>query len=87
MGKHKRIRTIPIPGWVKEAMDKWAATGRLTQGSLFRRVNKQDQIEAANLSERVVWQVLRKYANFLGLPSLAPHDLRPTFAKLCRSAR
>jgi integrase/recombinase XerD len=35
---------------------------------------------------KVVWQMLRQYAAETGFPGIAPHDLRRTCAKLCRSA-
>lgn len=33
-----------------------------------------------------IWQMLRRYAAEIGMPGLAPHDLRRTCAKLCRAA-
>jgi integrase len=38
------------------------------------------------LGEKVVWQMLKKYAAEVGVPGIAPHDLRRTCAKLCRAA-
>jgi integrase len=38
------------------------------------------------IGEKVVWQMLREYAAEIGIPGLAPHDLRRTCAKLCRAA-
>jgi len=38
------------------------------------------------LSEKVVWQMLKTYVAGAGLPDIAPHDLRRTTAKLCRAA-
>jgi hypothetical protein len=37
------------------------------------------------LTERAVWQLVREYAAQIGIGELAPHDLRRTAAKLCRS--
>jgi len=37
------------------------------------------------LTERAVWQLVREYAAQVGIGELAPHDLRRTAAKLCRS--
>jgi len=37
------------------------------------------------LTERAVWQLVREYAQQVGIGELAPHDLRRTAAKLCRS--
>ena len=38
------------------------------------------------LGEKVVWQMLQQYAAEVGVPGIAPHDLRRTCAKLCRAA-
>jgi site-specific recombinase XerD len=37
------------------------------------------------LTERAVWQLVREDAQQIGIGELAPHDLRWTAAKLCRS--
>ena len=37
------------------------------------------------LGEKVVWQMLQQYAKAVGVPGIAPHDLRRTCAKLCRA--
>ena len=38
VGKGKRIRTVPIPPFVKVAVDDWTAAAGLSEGPLFRRV-------------------------------------------------
>ena len=35
--------------------------------------------------EKVVWQLIKPYAEAAGVPGIAPHDLRRTCAKLCRA--
>src|SRR6202158_4972444 len=56
LGKHGRVRTIPMPTWVKVAIDAWTAGGGVTEGRVFRAVNRGDQVQAAAMSEKVVWQ-------------------------------
>jgi integrase len=85
-GKHGRIRTAPIPIWVKKAVDCWSAAGSLIEGYIFRPVSRSDQVSSERMSERVVWQMLRQYSAAVNLPIIAPHDLRRTCAKLCRAA-
>ena len=41
LGKHGRIRTIPMPTWVKVAIDAWAAAAGVTHGAVFRPVSRQ----------------------------------------------
>jgi site-specific recombinase XerD len=38
------------------------------------------------MTDRVVWHVVKDYAAKLGLPQLAPHDLRRSCARLCHIA-
>src|SRR5215831_12597642 len=85
LGKHGRIRTVPMPTWVKSAIDAWTLAASISEGPVLRRVNRGDRVQAAGLSEKVVWQLLLQYAAAVGLPGIAPHDLRRTCAKLCRA--
>jgi site-specific recombinase XerD len=75
-GKHGRVRTVPMPTWVKVAIDAWAAAAGVTDGAVFRPVNRGDQTQGTALSEKVVWQLLHGYAAPAGVPGIAPHDLR-----------
>ena len=86
VGKHGRVRTVPVPTWVKVAIDSWAAVASISDGKVFRRVNRSDAAQEVGLSEKVVWQLLQEYATAAGVPGIAPHDLRRTCAKLCRAA-
>jgi site-specific recombinase XerD len=49
-------------------------------------VNRGSQVRETALSEKVVWQLIRPYAEAAGVPGIAPHDCRKTCAKLCRAA-
>ena len=86
LGKHGRIRTVPLPAWVKVAVDAWTAANGLMDGSVFRPVNRGDRICGQRLGEKAIWLMLREYALAVGLPGIAPHDARRTCAKLCRAA-
>jgi site-specific recombinase XerD len=86
VGKHQRVRTVPMPTWVKLAIDAWTTAAGIINGSVFRRVDRADQVKDAVLSEKAVWQLLKEYANAAGVAGIAPHDCRRTFAKLCRAA-
>src|SRR4051812_20261048 len=86
VGKHGRVRTVPMPTWVKVAIDAWTAMAGVADGQMFRPVNPGGQMQGAALSEKVVWQLLQGYATAAGVPGIAPHDLRRTCAKLCRAA-
>ena len=86
VGKHGRVRTTPMPAWVKVAVDSWTAAAGVTEGYVFRPVNRSDVAIGDRLGEKAVWQMLRHYAEGAGVPGIAPHDLRRTCAKLCRAA-
>jgi len=86
VGKHGRVRTAPMPTWVKVAIDAWTSGGGVVDGHVFRPVNRSGCVTGERLGEKVVWQMLRQYAAAVGVPGIAPHDLRRTCAKLCRAA-
>jgi len=86
VGKHGRVRTIPMPTWTKNAIDAWTTEAGVTEGQLFRTINRSGKVFGDRLSEKVVWQMLKSYIVAAGLPDIAPHDLRRTTAKLCRAA-
>jgi integrase/recombinase XerD len=85
VGKHGRVRTAPMPTWVKAAVDSWASPASVTEGYVFRPVNRADRVTGEALGEKVVWQLIKPYAEAAGVPGIAPHDLRRTCAKLCRA--
>src|SRR6478736_3753631 len=43
VGKHGRVRTAPMPNWVKVAIDAWTAGPGLVDGRVFRPVNRADR--------------------------------------------
>jgi site-specific recombinase XerD len=86
VGKHGRVRTAPMPAWVKVAIDAWTSDVNVTTGCVFRPVSRAGAVTSERLGEKVVWQMLRRYAAEVGVPGIAPHDLRRTCAKLCRAA-
>jgi site-specific recombinase XerD len=86
VGKHARVRTAPMPTWVKVAIDAWTSASAVAKGHVFRPVNRPGCVTGERLGEKIVWQLLKHYAAEIGIPGLAPHDLRRTCAKLCRAA-
>jgi integrase len=76
VGKHGRVRTVPMPTWVKAAIDGWAAAAGVGDGPVFRSVNRGGEIRDTALSEKVVWQLIRPYAETASVPGIAPHDCR-----------
>jgi integrase len=85
-GKGGQVRTVPVPEWVKAAIDSWLTTAAIETGIIFRCVSKFGSVWGKCLSEKAVWWVVREYAKLAGIDHLAPHDLRRTCARLCHSA-
>src|ERR1700681_3838711 len=49
VGKHRRVRTAPMPTWVKVAIDAWASPADVTEGQVFRSVNRADRVASDGL--------------------------------------
>ena len=86
LGKAGHIRTIPIPGWVKEAVDAWREASGIPEGALFRSINKTGRVWGSGMTPKVLWEIVREAASRAGIEKLAPHDLRRTCARLCHLA-
>jgi site-specific recombinase XerD len=84
--KGRHVRTVPVPDWVKAAIDLWTAAGNIATGRLIRCVNKTGSVWGQGVTEKVVCWVVREFAARLGFDKLAPHDLRRTCARLCHEA-
>ena len=82
VGKHGRIRSVPVPGFAKGAIDQWRVTSGICSGRVFRSINRGGKLMHESLTPKCIWSIVRKYTAELGWPKLAPHDLRRTFAKL-----
>lgn len=85
-GKAGHIRTVPVPVWVKEAIDGWTLASAITEGRIFRSINKAGKIWSDGMTLKVIWEVVKRTALAVGIDQLAPHDLRPTCAWLCNLA-
>jgi site-specific recombinase XerD len=86
IGKGGHIRTVPIPEWVKAALDQWTVAARVTEGRIFRAVVRAGKVWGKGISQNVVWYVVKTCCESAGLDHIAPHDLRRTCAKLCHTS-
>lgn len=86
VGKAGHVRTVPIPTWVKAAVDAWTAAAAIMDGPVFRAINKAGRVWGDGMSPKVLWDVVRAAAGRAGIDKLAPHDLRRTCARLCHLA-
>jgi integrase len=86
VGKGKHIRTVPVPLWVKRAVDEWTGAAAITCGTIFRRVSRLDKIWGDGITPKAIWHVVKAAAKGADIKNLAPHDLRRTCARLCHLA-
>ena len=86
VGKGGHIRTVPMPDWVKQTINEWLAVAEITRGKIFRCVCRKGVVWGTDITEKVVWHVVKEYAGRLGISKLAPHDLRRSCARLCHDS-
>jgi site-specific recombinase XerD len=83
-GKRGKVRSVPMPSWVKAALDAWTEAATITTGGLWRTFFKGARLDhnSTGLTSQAIWLVVHEYATALGFSKIAPHDLRRTAAKL-----
>jgi len=91
VGKRNKKRSVPMPSWAKQALDEYGAIlaqrdGYLMPitGRVFVSINKGDNVSGVTMTPQAIRDVVVHYAGVLGLGTIAPHDLRRSFAKLAR---
>jgi site-specific recombinase XerC len=62
VGKGNHVRTVLMPIWVKEAVDRWLTAASVTAGRVFRAVSRHGTAWGTGISENVVWYVVRSCA-------------------------
>jgi integrase len=67
IGKHGRIRSVPMPGWAKVAIDRWAEAANLYDAHIFRPINKAGRITGEALTPQSVYHIVRQYGERGGL--------------------
>ena len=82
-GKRNKLRSVPMPSWAKYAVDAWLVAGSISDGPIFRPVNRGGRVGAGPMTAQAIYNAVNEYAAALGL-TVHPHDLRRTFAKLAK---
>jgi integrase len=62
IGKGGHIRTIPVPEWVKETVDKWMLRAGINAGPLLRSINKAGTIWGDGFTPKVIWAIVKANA-------------------------
>ena len=76
VGKAGHVRTVPVPAWVKTAVDRWTESASIANGRLFRSIRKDGTVWGDGITQNVIWHVVKGCAARVGIKALAPHDLR-----------
>jgi integrase len=76
-GKGRRLRTVPVPLWVKRLLDRWLAKSEIREGPLFRPLRKGGGLAPRQrISEDLIYTLVRNAGHAIGHPELTPHHLR-----------
>ena len=81
LGKHGRVRTVPIPQWAYDDIARWQQAAHLTAGPIFCSLSRHGYVNRDGISPQAIFTIVKGYAALLGT-EIAPHDLRRTFARL-----
>lgn len=82
IGKRDKIRSVPMPNWAKAGIDEWRKAASISEGLVFRAINKGDHVVGDGITPQAVYNIIVGYASAFEKKGVAPHDLRRTFAKL-----
>jgi len=63
LGKAGHIRTVPIPAWVMDAIEEWMKASGITEGTIFRSINKTGRVWGNGMTPKVLWEIVRDAAN------------------------
>ena len=90
-GKGNKLRMVVVPNGVKVCIDEWLDFRRMLTtvtpvSFLFVPVLQGDNLKERRLNEQSIYNIVKEYGERLGIPTLAPHDLRRTNARLSRES-
>jgi integrase len=78
-GKGNKTRVIPISQKLGDALRAWREI--VGPGRVARSLGMSKQL-GSSMSAVAIFQLVNKYGARIGIPELAPHDLRRTYAQL-----
>ena len=81
VGKHHRIRSVPVPLWAKQSVDRWLTSAGIGAGRIFRPIDKSGRVRGQSLGSQTVYNIVRLYGALVD-KTVRPHDLRRSFARL-----
>lgn len=78
-GKGAKDRVIPIKPVLGQRLREWRAI--TNGGRVARSVGRKKRL-SPSMSAVAIFKLVNKYGALIGIPELAPHDLRRTYAQL-----
>lgn len=88
-GKGNKERIVHIPNeFVEKALDRWIRIREHTPGPLFYHANSSKSVfySCENLSNQVIYYVVKKRFANVGIENVTPHDFRRTYVSALLSA-
>jgi integrase len=85
VGEHDRVRTGPMPTWVKLGIDAWTSAAQMESGRGVPASQPCRPRKRRRPVEKAVRQFIKPSPDVAGVPGIAPLDLCRTCAKLCRA--
>jgi hypothetical protein len=67
-----RIRTVPVPEWVKSVVDLWNGVAKIVDGRLFRSVSRFGATWGSDITEKVIWHIVKAAPRIAGLSHWRP---------------
>ena len=59
VGKRNKTRSVPMPAWAKTRIDAWAEAAGLSEGRIFRAVNKDGAVVGEGMSAQSVYRAVQ----------------------------
>ncbi|MBD3373739.1 tyrosine-type recombinase/integrase [candidate division KSB1 bacterium] len=80
-GKGAKDRVVPISDKLASILDQWSTWTGGKEGRILRSLGMAQEI-GDDLSAVQIFRIVRAHGEQIGVPTLAPHDCRRTFAQL-----
>ncbi len=79
-GKGEKDRIVPISTAMHLLIDEWRERAGFVDGYLLRSINRAGKV-GDSISAVSLYKIVQVHGQRIGMPELAPHDLRRTYAQ------
>lgn len=67
VGKGRPLRSVPMPSWVKAAIDAWIGPAGITTGLILRAINKGGKVAGESMTAQSIFEVVKLYGAKIGV--------------------